>query len=108
MSPVEMMSRVQPGTAYGKSNSSGPTLNMDFPVLPKDEQCNVTFHALREWEGYVIDIRYEEFAVRSVDLTAGRAHEGKEAVIPMAGISEYDASRMVVGGIFRCMVGYER
>ncbi len=95
-------------SAYGKSNSLEPTLDLDFPTFPIKKQCKATFHTLQEWEGYVVNIRDEEFVARLVDLTAGHTHESKEAVIPLANVSDYDASRMVVGSIFRWVIGYER
>lgn len=67
-----------------------------------------TFHALQEWEGHVVDIGEDEFTARLVDLTAGLTYESLEAIIPMAEISGRDASRMVVGSIFRWVIGYER
>ena len=63
---------------------------------------------LQEWEGYVVDIRDKEFVVRLIDLTADHTHESKEAVIPLAEVSEYDASRILVGSIFRWTIRYER
>ncbi len=56
----------------------------------------------------MVDIGDEEFVARLVDLTAGREYESEEAIIPMTEISEHDASRMVLGSIFRWVIGYER
>ncbi len=67
-----------------------------------------TLHALQEWEGHVVEIRSDEFVARLVDLTAGLLHESEEAIIPLAEISERDVARMVVGSIFRWVIGYER
>jgi hypothetical protein len=67
-----------------------------------------TLHALQEWEGYVVGIEGDKFVARLIDLTAGRMHESEEATIPMAEISERDASRMGIGSIFRWVIGYER
>ncbi len=80
----------------------------DLPPLARSEPRTATFHALQEWEGHVVEIEAGEFVARLVDLTAGRAHESEEATIPLAEISERDASRMVVGSIFRWVIGYER
>ena len=82
---------------------------MDFlPPVATSRPHMATFHALQEWEGYVVDIEDGTFVARLVDLTAGHSHESEEAIIPMAEVSEYDASRMVVGSIFRWVLGYER
>ena len=67
-----------------------------------------TFHALQEWEGYVVEINDVEFVARLINLTAGRSHETEEANIPLAELSEYDARRLELGGIFRWVIGYER
>ena len=65
-------------------------------------------HVLQEWEGYVVEIRGDEFVARLVDLTAGSTHEEEEAIIPKAVISENDVATVVVGSIFRWVIGYER
>ena len=89
------------------NNAESPPL-VRFPPPPTPVPQRATFHALQEWEGYVVDIGKDEFTARLVDLTAGHAHESEEAVIPLAEVSEYDASRMGVGRIFRWVIGYER
>ena len=68
----------------------------------------ITFHALQEWEGYVVNIGETDFVARLVDLTAGSSHEEEEADIPLAEISDDDAARMRAGSIFRWVIGYER
>ncbi len=91
------------------SNSHKEFHTVDFSLLQRNPvRPKVTLHALQEWEGYVVDIREDEFVVRLVDLTAGRTYESEEAVIPLTEISENDASRMVIGSIFRWVIGYER
>ena len=75
------------------------------PLAPPSRRA--TIHALQEWEGYVVEIGESDFLARLVDLTAGLTHETDEAIISMAEISESDASRLVVGGIFRWVIGYE-
>ncbi len=66
-----------------------------------------TFHALQEWEGYVLEIHGDEFVARLVDLTAGSSHEEEEATIPLAAISAADATMLREGGIFRWVIGYQ-
>ncbi len=83
-----------------------PPVNFSPPARPAPSRA--TLHALQEWEGHVVDIGEDGFVARLVDLTAGRIHESHEATVPMAEISEHDASRMVVGSIFRWVIGYER
>ena len=67
-----------------------------------------TFHAIQEWEGYVVEVGPEEFVARLVDLTANSTYEGEEAIVPLEEISEDDANRIRVGSVFRWVIGYER
>ncbi len=90
------------------SNSADTDPLVSFPPLAGPAPQRATLHALQEWEGYVVDIGNDEFVARLLDLSAGRIHESEEAIIPMAEISEHDASRMVAGSIFRWVIGYER
>ena len=68
----------------------------------------VTFHALQEWEGCVTEINDTNFTANLIDLTAGASFEKEEADIPIDELSEEDASKMLVGSIFRWVIGYER
>ena len=81
---------------------------LDFPQPGVPPQPTVTFHAIQEWEGYVIDIGATDFVARLVDLTAGASHEEEEALIPLVEISDDDAAGMKLGSIFRWVIGYER
>ena len=65
------------------------------------------FHSIQEWDGYVIEIQDDHFFARLTDLTAGHSYESEEANIPLAAISECDASCIKVGGVFRWVIGYE-
>lgn len=71
-------------------------------------ELKASLHALQEWEGYVVEMRGDEFVARLVDLTAGSTHEEEEAMIPKAAISENDVATVVVGSIFSWVIGYER
>ena len=66
------------------------------------------FHAIQEWEGYVVEISDTHFTARLTDLTAGATYAGEEAEIPLREVSETDSSNMRVGSIFRWVIGYER
>lgn len=81
------------------------------PTLPFPGQytpgSRSTFHALQEWEGYVLEIHGDEFVARLVDLTAGSSHEEEEATIPVAELSATDAAALREGGIFRWVIGYQ-
>ena len=82
-------------------------VNMLPPRAPR-RVPSATFHALQEWEGYVVDVGAADFVARLVDLTAGSSHEEEEAVIPLTELSDTDADRMRNGSIFRWVIGYER
>ena len=86
-----------------------------FPSFAEVPQTNLarivsasTFHAIQEWEGYVVDVGSVDFEARLIDLTADSAYEEEEAVIPLEEISEDDADRLCTGKIFRWVIGYER
>ena len=64
-------------------------------------------HALQEWEGYVVEIKEDVFMARLVDLTARKRYESDEVTIPLEELSESDIAKMVVGSIFRWVIGYE-
>ena len=82
---------------------------LSIPPQPRPlPQFQVAFHALQEWEGYVLRVDQNEFCASLVDLTGGATYESDEAVIPIEEISERDAKRIVVGSIFRWVIGYER
>lgn len=81
---------------------------LDFPQPSTPPRPTVTFHALQEWEGHIVEIGEMDFLARLVDLTAGATHEEEEALIPMAEISDDDAAGMQLGSIFRWVIGYER
>jgi len=80
----------------------------EWPVNREKRPLIPTFHALQEWEGYVVSIGKTEFTARLVDLTEGRAIEDEEARIPLEEISESDAAKMKTGSIFRWVIGYKR
>lgn len=63
--------------------------------------------ALQEWEGYVIEIREDEFVSRLLDITAGAKREEEEATIPFDQISHEDKESMRLGSIFRWVIGYQ-
>ena len=81
---------------------------VDLPPAPTRAAPVASFHALQEWEGYVLDADTTHFVARLVDLTAGASQEGEEAVIPRTELSESDDVKMRIGSIFRWVIGYER
>ena len=66
-----------------------------------------TLHPLQEWEGYVTEIRGDEFVADLLDLTAGDAVAMKEAVIPKDELSPEDQGRLTIGSLFRWVIVYE-
>lgn len=105
---------IEESSNYDRSKS--PRVSSDFgsiielPELKKVSNAPplVTFHALQEWEGYVLEKRADEFTARLLDLTAGSSHEEEEATIPLEEIAEDDYIRVIPGSIFRWVIGYER
>lgn len=98
----------EPGASARNSASIAPYADpiVTFPPVTTAVHRAASLHPLQEWEGYVVDIQGDEFVARLIDLTAGHSHESQEAVIPMAELSDRDASRLAVGGIFRWVIGY--
>ena len=80
----------------------------DLPPASAHSVPAASFHALQEWEGYVLSADTTSFVARLVDVTIGASHEEEEAVIPRAELSESDDAKMRVGSIFRWVIGYER
>jgi hypothetical protein len=91
-----------------RQEEEGLSWIVDFPQPLPLPQPATTFHALQEWEGYVLEIGETDFVARLVDLTAGPAQEEEEAVIPLVELSDEDAAKMCPGSIFRWVIGYER
>lgn len=88
------------------------TASSSFDSLPdigyvSRARTPVTFHALQEWEGYVLDVTMDDFTARLMDLTTQSSIEEEEAVIPLCEISDEDIRRMKRGSIFRWVIGYE-
>ena len=97
-----------PSLARGNRNAGGlsPVVNLP-PPLPR-RAPTASFHALQEWEGYVVETRATDFLAHLTDLTAGASHEQEEAIIPLSELSDHDAARMTTGSVFRWVIGYER
>ena len=104
---VEEVTNTEHRSLRGSNNADRFSL-VKFPLSNTRAPRMATLHPLQEWEGHVVEIEKSEFVARLVDLTAGQWHESEKAVIPLAEISEYDASRIVIGSIFRWVIGYER
>ena len=79
-----------------------------LPRLPERRSPAISLPALQEWEGYVVEFDETEFTARLTDLTAGASHEGEEATIPRAELSDRDNARIREGSIFHWIIGYER
>ena len=97
-----------PVSAGRRQEQEGLPWIVDFPQPLPRPQPAATFHALQEWEGYVLGIGATDFVARLVDLTADSAQEEEEAVIPLVELSDEDSAKMRPGSIFRWVIGYER
>ena len=95
-----------PGTSWGSP------WQVDFAKTPVHRSHPVhsqaTRHAVQEWEGYVVRVDPETFGARLLDVTAGASYDFEEAMIPLMEIAHGDRERVVVGSIFRWVIGYER
>ena len=92
----------------GEQNASPLAGVVDLPPLRTRSAPTATLHALQEWEGHVVEVGTSDFTARLVDLTDDSAHGEEEAIIPLEEISDYDATKMREGSIFRWVIGYER
>ena len=99
-----------PSLARGNRNAGdlSPVVNLPPPPPPPRRAPAASFHALQEWEGYVVEIRDTDFVTHLTDLTAEASHEREEAIIPLTELSDHDAARMTTGSVFRWVIGYER
>ena len=77
-----------------------------LPLVPP-KPCISIFHPRQEWGGRVVLIEDDHFVAKLANLTAGHSHESAEATIPLAAISEHDASRIEIGSAFNWMIGCE-
>lgn len=89
----------------GMQNSGRRTI--DPPPVPIRSAPRASLHAIQEWEGHVVVVGEADFVARLVDVTAGDSHEGEEAVIPRAELSEGDDAKMKPGSVFRWVIGYQ-
>ena len=77
--------------ARGNRNAGDLSPIVNLPPLPR-RAPTASFHALQEWEGYVVEMRAKDFVARLTDLTAGASHEREEAIIPLTELSDHDAA----------------
>ena len=68
----------------------------------------VSFHALQEWDGYVVEVGPDSFLARLTDVTNDGRPDGEEAEIPLVEIDDDSRSRLAPGQLFRWSIGYER
>lgn len=92
--------------ARGISGISGESIVQFPPAVP--ERQGPMFHAIQEWEGYVVEIEHNNIVAYLVDLTAGKSFESEEAIIPFTEISDHDLNIVKIGSIFRWVIGYEQ
>lgn len=104
----DAQSKFLPDSVSQEQANQGFSRILDFPQPSVPEQATVSFHAIQEWEGYIIEIGDTDFVARLIDLTASATHEEEEALIPLTEISDDDAADMKLGSIFRWVIGYER
>lgn len=116
----------QPGAQSSDARSAGeirvvesatPTIveEEDYkPVveLPRrvslDVSPRVSFYALQEWEGHIIEVSDETFTARLADITAGERHDGEEVQLPIGDLTDDDREILAPGRVFRWSIGYQR
>ena len=99
---------VLPSLSRGNQDAGIPSPIVNLPPPRVRRMPTTSFHALQEWEGYVVEIRATDFVAHLTDLTAEASYEQEEAVIPLTELSDHDATRMTTGSVFRWVIGYER
>ena len=106
--PLSTPLRAMPDNDTGHTQDADRyDIDLNLPAKPR-QVPSATFHALQEWEGYVLAVGREEFEARLIDLTAGATYEGEEATIPRQDVSDHDVKKLRDGAIFRWVIGYER
>jgi len=100
----------QPGsTAAAKFVApENPLPNQLITVLRGHRPETVSFYALQEWDGYVLELGTESFRARLTDLTKAGPPDREEAEIPYSELDEESRSMLAPGRIFRWAIGYER
>jgi len=71
------------------------------------ERRRTAFHAIQEWEGYVVKFEDDSIVAHLVNLTEGDTYASEAAIIPIEEISEHDMNIAKIGSIFRWVIGYE-
>jgi hypothetical protein len=68
----------------------------------------VSFHVLRSWDGYVVDVRDDRIVARLTSLSTPNAVDSEEAEIPLEELDDDTKAQMKPGRYFRWSIGYER
>jgi len=105
--PIEPANDASP-TTVRQQNAAIALDNVEPLPFSEEPVQRATFHALQEWEGYVVACNEAEFIGQLQDLTANASHEEEEATIPFAELSDDDIAKVKVGAIFRWVIGYRR
>ena len=81
-------------------------------ILPKFRNVSrnreVSFPALQEWEGHVVEVLGSKFTARLIDITSNSKLLEEEADFPVEDVSESDRDLLRPGAIFRWSIGYQR
>ncbi len=89
-------------------------INLQSALMPswhlekEDAHRELSFHALQEWEGYVIDIAEDSFTARLTDITRRSMVEEESAEFPKSEVSDDDLALIEEGAIFRWVIGFQR
>jgi hypothetical protein len=70
--------------------------------------AHITFHALQEWEGYVLSTTKETFEAKLIDKTDLIRNSTPElAVFELSEVNSSDLSLLQAGAVFRWSIGYQ-
>lgn len=102
--------QVVPDSSNDESNILRKMKALDVPMSPISgpQVLAVRFQKLQEWEGYVTKVANDYFCARLIDLTSGDLVAKEEAEFPLTDVSRDDRELLVIGAIFRWLIGYQR
>jgi hypothetical protein len=93
-------------TQYQSFNVNPTRILPKFRNVPRNRE--VSFPALQEWEGCVVEVSGLNFTARLIDITSNSKVVEEEADFPIEDVSESERDLLRPGAIFRWSIGYQR
>jgi hypothetical protein len=78
-----------------------------IPVVASAARTS-SYHALVEWEGYVLAIDRDVFTARLIDLTSGDTVPEEQGELPLDDLTSEERAALRPGTAFRFTIGYEK